>query len=308
MLLKALDGVSYVFHLAAYMDLMPTFSEFFDVNVTSTALLYELIVKNSLPVKKIVVASSQFVYGDGLWRCEEHGEFSTSIRNEVQLNSHVWNYLCPLCQKEASYVTHKETYQNPQNQYAISKYTQELIALRLGKLYKIPSVAMRYSIVHGPRQSLKNFYSGALRTFAMKISSGAIIATFEDNMSLRDYVSIYDVAEANSLVLENEKTDYEVYNVGGGRPISVTELANIVGSNFAMKPHFAKKIEYRLGDTRHSISDITKLQALGWKPINSEESTVSEYINWFKTKLVDPDALKENEKSMRAAGVVKEAK
>ncbi len=185
---KALQGVDYIIHLAAQMDLMPIFSEFFDVNVTSTALLYELIVKYKLPVKKMVIASSQFVYGEGLWQCKIDGEVHPPARIIEQFAKNIWDPRCPKCRGTLKYIPCKENHQDPPNQYAISKYTQELIAMKIGKLYNIPSVAMRYSIVHGPRQSLKNAYSGALRNFTLKLMYDQELATFEDNLQQRDFV------------------------------------------------------------------------------------------------------------------------
>ena len=140
-----------------------------DVNVGGTALIYELIVKNRFPVKKIVIASSQFVYGEGQWLCQEHGKFAGKLRDVETMKKSQWNQLCPICSKELTYQNNNEEYNNPPNHYALSKLFQEKIAIQLGKLYNIPSTPLRYSIVHGPRQSLKNTYSGALRNFSIRI-------------------------------------------------------------------------------------------------------------------------------------------
>jgi dTDP-L-rhamnose 4-epimerase len=302
---KALEGVDYVYHLAAQMDLMPIYSTFFDVNVTSNALLYEIIVAKKLPIKKVIVASSQFVYGEGRWNCEKDGDIFPGPRSVEQLDKFVWDPLCPRCGGKIIPTANEEYYQDPPNQYAISKYTQELFSLKIGKLQNIPSVAMRYSIVHGPRQSLKNAYSGALRTFTMKIMNGETLATFEDNLSTRDFVSIHDVARANVLVLENDETNFQAFNVGGGKGYTVKELAEMIGKYLNKDVKFAEKTEYRLGDTRHAVSDISKLKKLGWKPEVSEEETVKEYLDWVKEKGFDISYLHEAEKKMREAGVVK---
>lgn len=304
-LLRALDGVDSVIHLAAIMDLMPDYSVFFDTNVTSTALLYELIVANKLPIKKVVVASSQFVYGEGRWHCEVHGEIFPRPRLNTDLVKKIWDPVCPIGQERISPLENKETHQDPPNQYAISKYTQELIALKLGRLNDIPSVAMRYSIVHGPRQSLKNAYSGALRIFTLKILQGKDPIIFEDGLSTRDFVSVYDVARANVTVLESNKVDYENFNVGSGRSYTVLDLAKIVSKALDKKISLKASGEYRVGDIRHAISDVTRLKSLGWAVQDSEEEIVKEYVEWVKLQKLDQDYLSIAESEMRKLGILK---
>jgi dTDP-L-rhamnose 4-epimerase len=192
LLLDLLSHVDYVVHLAAEMDLNPDFSKFMNVNVDSTALIYELIVKYNLEIKKILIASTQFVYGDGNWECSKHGEFLATGRHSNHLHNCFFDYQCPICDKVATFKKNIEGQQNPPNHYALSKYFQEMIGIRLGRLYSIPTTCARYSIVHGPRQSLKNTYSGALRSLAICINFGLEIPTYEDNNSVRDFVSVYD--------------------------------------------------------------------------------------------------------------------
>jgi len=163
----ALSEVEAVYHFAAYQDYLPDFSTYFDVNCVSTALLYEIIVEKKLPIRKVIVAASQAVLGEGLYHCPEHGEMVPDIRLESQLSKGDWEHHCPNCGQYMQYLPTPEHKINPQNQYAISKYTEESIAINLGKRYGIPSVAMRYSIVQGPRQSFYDAYSGALRIFSL---------------------------------------------------------------------------------------------------------------------------------------------
>lgn len=304
---KALKGVDYVIHLAAIMDLMPDYSVFFDTNVTSTALLYEIIVAKKLPIKKVVVASSQFVYGEGRWRCKKHGEVFPRQRVNDDLEKKRWDPVCPKCGEKITPMENLETHQDPPNQYAISKYTQELIALKLGRLNGIPSVAIRYSIVHGPRQSLKNAYSGALRIFTLQLLAGKQPSIYEDGLSRRDYVSVYDVARANADVLESEKANYENFNVGSGKAYTVIQLAEMVskvlGKNVPLKPTW----EFRVGDIRHAVSSISKLERLGWRVRNTEEDIVKEYVTWVKDQKLDKNYLALAEAQMKKLGVVKKA-
>lgn len=305
-LLKSLKGMDYVIHLAAQMDLMPDYSTFFDVNVTSTALLYELIVAQKLPIKKVIVGSSQFVYGEGRWQCQTDGVVYPKMRVLSQLDKGIWDPVCPQCYGKITLLLLKETHQDPPNQYAISKYTQELIALKLGRLNKIPSVAMRYSIVHGPRQSLKNAYSGALRIFTLKILKGEAPSIFEDGLQLRDYVSVYDVSRANVNVLEHEKANYENFNVGGGMGYTVLELAQILDRVSNIDITLKPSGQFRLGDIRHAVSDISKLKSIGWKPKDNEEGIIKEYFTWVKTQKLGIDYVSLAEKQMKKTGVLRQ--
>lgn len=307
-LAKALTGVDYVIHLAALMDLMPNFSDFFDTNVTSTALIYELIVANKLPIKKVVVASSQFVYGEGRWHCQTHGDVFPELRAPDELSQQKWDPVCPQCHGSIAPLAGLETHQNPPNQYAISKYAEELIALKIGRQYNIPSVAMRYSIVHGPRQSLKNAYSGALRIFALKLLKGEAPPIYEDGLMRRDFVSVFDVARANADVLENLKADYENFNVGGGKFLTILDLAKLLAKKIGFKGSLSPSGQFRVGDIRHAVSDISKLKSLGWRPQDSEEQVVTKYLDWLTVELTKHDYyvyLTQAEKQMAKAGVIR---
>ena len=168
-LLAALTGVDAVIHLAAYQDYLPDFSRFFHVNAVGTALIYELIVEKKLPVSKVVVASSQAIYGEGRHETPDGRVLYPDMRSESQLRAGQFELVCPESGQTTVWKPSAEPTVNPQNQYALSKQAQESIALQLGRRYDIPSVAMRYSIVQGPRQSFYNAYSGACRVFCLKI-------------------------------------------------------------------------------------------------------------------------------------------
>jgi len=184
---SALEDVSIIFHFAAYQDYLPDFSKFFHVNSVGTALIYELIVEYSLPIKKIIVASSQAVMGEGQYKCEEHGYFKPNLRKENDLKKGLWNIKCPHCDRIAAYHLSDESVINPNNQYAMSKYSQEQIAINMGRQHKIPSVALRYSIVQGPRQSFSNAYSGAMRIFSLSLYHKHAPIIYEDGEQVRDF-------------------------------------------------------------------------------------------------------------------------
>ena len=164
-MIEALDGVEAVYHFAAYQDYLPDFSKFFWVNSVGTALIYELIVEKKLPVKKVVVASSQAVAGEGRYAAKDGTLYHPELRPVSDLDDGQWDFLDPRTKEVLKWQATPETDAKPLNQYALSKYSQELMTLAFGKRYDIPSVAMRFSIVQGPRQSFYNNYSGACRIF-----------------------------------------------------------------------------------------------------------------------------------------------
>ncbi|MDZ7344505.1 MAG: NAD-dependent epimerase/dehydratase family protein [candidate division KSB1 bacterium] len=303
----ALRQVDAVIHLAAYQDYLPDFSTFFEVNSVGTALLYEIIVEEKLPIQKVVVASSQAVYGEGRYRCDEHGIFYPAIRSRQQLLEGEWDHRCPKCGQVLVWQTTDESRVNPQNQYAISKYTQELISLNLGRRYGIPTTCMRYSIVQGPRQSFYNAYSGACRIFSLALFLGKAPVIFEDGKQVRDYVNIADVAAANVLVLERRQADFEVYNVGGGRAYTVYEFFECVREAFGVEVTPTIDGQFRFGDTRHIFSDISKLKGLGWSPQHDVKKSVADYLAYLRIQDGIADILDSANQKMRALNVIQQA-
>src|ERR1700730_17044715 len=203
-LLAALQDVDVVSHQAAYQDYMPDFSRFLEVNAVSTALLFELIIGQRLPVKKIIVASSQAVYGEGQYRCLDHGDFQPVPRSPRQLQRGDWQVVCSSCGESVQALPLEERSNNPYNQYAVSKLAQEKTALGLGWLHGVPTVALRYSITQGKRQSLYNHYSGICRIFFSRSLRALPLIIYEDGLQTRDFVHVQDVVDANLLVLEKD--------------------------------------------------------------------------------------------------------
>lgn len=303
---KALRGVDAVFHLAAYMNYLPDFSKFAYVNDFSTALIYEIILQERLPVQKVVLASSQAVYGEAKHECAIHGVQYPAPRSLQQLQKGIWEIQCTECGGPLKPLSTDESRVNPHNQYAVSKYCQELYALTLGKRFDIPTVALRYSITQGPRQSFSNAYSGILRIFTLRLLNGQPPVIYEDGRQLRDYICVKDVAAANLLVLESELADYQVYNVGGSEVLSVSGYADLLKkiTNTNITPRTPG--EFRFGDTRHSISDISKLKTLGWEPKTSIAQTARDYVEWVNLQQGALDHYAEAEKTMKELGTLRE--
>jgi dTDP-L-rhamnose 4-epimerase len=312
---KALTGIDAVYHLAAYQDYLPDFSTYFHVNDVSTALLYEIIVERKLQsrIRKVIVAASQAVMGEGRYHCPACGSGNAAtfiypaIRLEEQLSRGEWEHKCTNCGADLEWQPSDETVINPCNQYAISKYTQEQIAIQLGRRYEIPSVAMRYSIVQGPRQSFYNAYSGAMRIFALSLFFKHAPTIFEDGQQVRDFVNIQDVVDANLLVLEKPEADYRVFNVGGGKAWTVLEFYE------AMQQQVGRSVApvmggfYRYGDTRHILSDILQLRTLGWEPTRGVSDSIAGYWHYLNQQDEVDDILGYARNHMKNLQVIRKA-
>jgi dTDP-L-rhamnose 4-epimerase len=301
----ALTGVDAVIHLAAYQDYLPDFSTYFAVNAVSTALLYEIAVERKLPLRKVIVASSQAVLGEGLYECAEHGRLVPGIRLEEQLRRGDWEHACPTCGRVMRPLPTGEGDINPQNQYALSKHSEEAIAVSLGRRYGIPSVAMRYSIVQGPRQSFYNAYSGAMRIFALHLYFGRSPVIYEDGRQLRDYVNIADVVAANLLALDDPRADYQVFNVGGGRAYTVREFYDALQAETGRSQEPVLGAYYRYGDTRHIASDVSRLRALGWAPRGTIQDSIRAYWQYLHEQEDIDNILEHAERMMKRLDVVR---
>jgi dTDP-L-rhamnose 4-epimerase len=335
---RALEGVDYVLHLAAYQDYLPEFSQFIHTNAESAALLFELIVgdRTRYPVRKIVFASSQSVCGEGRYICPACAQRESlrlvpvasdaggrvhaydlpngtawpmmpASRPVAQLLAAQWEIRCPSCHGSMLPSLIGEDTVSPGTTYGISKLAIELIADRLGRRYEVPTACMRYTYVQGPRNSFHNAYSGIARRFALQLMNNLPPTVYEDGRQLRDYVNVRDVARANVLVMEDPRADFQVFNIGGGRAVTVLEFAYMMIEALGSELEPEMKGEFRLGDTRHTVSDISRLRALGWEPQIPVEQNVAEYVAWMKEQQGSRQYLEEAERVMRAQGVVQRA-
>jgi len=216
-----------------------------------------------------------------------------------------WEPLCADCGAVLSPIWTTEDKVNPHNQYAMSKYTQEMIALNLGGRYGVPSTCLRYSIVQGPRQSFTNAYSGVLRIFATRMLLGTPPVAYEDGGQLRDYVYVGDVAAANLLALDDPRTDGHSYNVGGGHATTVLEFGEMVARSVGIRLQPETPGQYRFGDTRHVFSDTAALRALGWRTTRTPRQVVDEYVVWAAEHPDLKDSYGEAEKVMLTTGTVR---
>lgn len=308
LLANLLRRVDAVYHLAAYQDYLTDFSRFTSTNVVSTALLYEVAVAERLDLERIVVASSQSAMGEGLYSCPTDGDQAPDMRPESALARGEWDHRCARCGGPLEMLRTPESFCHPQNAYGMSKYGEEMVAVNLGRRYDIPTVALRYSIVQGPRQSIYNAYSGACRIFCLHYLLGSAPTLYEDGAMVRDYVNIHDVVAANELALTDDRAVGRVFNVGGGEAYTTAQFADVVRAHYGSDQQARVTGEYRFGDTRHIHSDIGALRDLGWEPKRAPSDSVAEYAAWLEGMPGLDDVLAEADAKMRQLGVVRQTR
>jgi dTDP-L-rhamnose 4-epimerase len=302
---RALEGVNIVFHAAAYQDYMCDYSKFFDSNVTGTALIFEVIQERRLPVERFILSSSQSVYGEGQYRCREHGLQMPQARSIVDLDAGRWNVTCPRCVQELQALPLEEEQAHPVTPYGLTKYFQELVAMQLGRRVGVPAVALRYSITQGARQSFYNAYSGICRIFTRRLRRGQAPVVYEDGGQQRDYIHIEDVVGANLLAMDDPRTNYQAYNVGTGASTTVLEYAQVLARKMAVNIEPEVPGVYRVGDVRHTVSGISKLRELGWKPSKGLNEIFTDYLSWLDTIGDTDDYFAPAYAAMKKNGVVR---
>ena len=229
----------------------------------------------------MVVASSQAVYGEGKYHCPEHGEFYGEPRPAEQTRAGDWELKCPLCNADMQGVPIDESHVNPLLPYALSKYFEEVMALRLGNLYGIPTTALRYSLTYGPRQSVSNPYTGICSMFSTSLVNGNLPIIYEDGKQTRDFIFVEDVARANLIVAESDQANGQVYNVGTGKATTIMEFAQKVAAIYHSRVQPVLTNEFRPGDFRHLLTDNRALSALGWQPQVTLVEGLRRYAAWF---------------------------
>lgn len=283
---QALEGIDTVFHLAAMVGVgqsMYQIKDYTEVNNLGTAVLLEQLIKN--PVKKLVVASSMSIYGEGLYADKEGKPYSTCQRNIEDLKNDNWEM-----QNENSILSPVPTPENKKpnlsSVYALSKYDQERLCLMTGKAYNIPTTALRFFNIYGTRQALSNPYTGVLAIFASRLLNERAPMIFEDGLQKRDFIHVKDVARACRYAMEKSTANNEVFNIGSGRQYTVIELAERLAA--VMKKHIQPEVtgKYRIGDIRHCFADISKArELLDFEPKIDLEDGLAELADWLKDQI-----------------------
>ena len=302
---SALLDIDVVFHEAAYGGYMPEMAKYVLVNSFGTAQLLEIIRDHKLPIRKVVVASSQAVYSEGAALCPEHGHVVPLLRPAEQLRAGDFAVHCPICGKAtASIATPEATPGGGETVYALTKVDQERLVLLWGKQTGTPTVALRYSCTYGPRQSLFNPYTGVIAIFCTRLLNGLAPVMYEDGGQTRDLCFVEDIARANLLVATTDKLDGLPVNVGSGRATSVRDLAGIIADQLGIAIEPLARGEFRPGEIRSLISDISRIRTIGYEPQTTLEQGIGRYIAWIKTQGTVDDYFSKAEAGLRAKGIV----
>jgi dTDP-L-rhamnose 4-epimerase len=284
-LVLAADAVVHFGAAVSVGQSMYQIDRYVDVNTRGTALLLDILVNAKHHVKKVIVASSIGVYGEGAYRCPTHGVVAPTIRPESQLAARDWEQRCPACRAHvASIPTPEDKPLYRDNIYSMTKYHQEEMVLLIGKTYGIPAVAPRFFNVYGPRQSLSNPYAGVAAIWLSRLLNGRQPVVFEDGGQLRDFVSIHDVVDCLVLMLEKDGADFLPVNVGSGQDVTILEIARLLKRllNSDIDPLVTQT--GRRFDIRHNTADITRAATtLGFQPRVPLEEGFAELIEWAKT-------------------------
>lgn len=307
---RALENQQIVVHLAAETGTgqsMYEVQKYVDVNINGTAIFLDYLVNEKHSVEKVIVASSRAIYGEGKYRCEEHGLLYPGERLEKDLVKGDFEPKCPVCHKDLKLqATDENSKIHPSSVYGITKQNQEQMVLNVCQSIGIPAVAYRYQNVFGPGQSLKNPYTGIISIFSTQIKNGNNINIFEDGLESRDFVYIDDVVKATILGIEKDEANFEVFNVGSGEQTTVLQVAETLRDYYNANVDIKVTGNFRLGDIRHNYADLTKIKnKLGFSPDYNFQKGVKIFVDWVNSQEVQEDNYSKSIEEMKAKGLFK---
>jgi dTDP-L-rhamnose 4-epimerase len=307
---RCLEGVEAVVHLAAVVGVAQSMYEierYASVNVVGTAVLLEELIPRRDRIGKLVVASSNTIYGEGLYRCPvEQRDVSPPLRPEAQLAERSWETRCPSCGAELQPLPTPESKPlNPTSVYATGKRDQEEMVISFGRAYKLPATALRFFNAYGPRQALSNPYTGVAAIFAARLLNGRAPVIFEEGLQSRDFVHVSDIAAAITATLQPGRADGQVLNIGTGRSVSVAEVASVLARGLGVEIEPELPGDYRTGDIRHCFA-ATELAvgALGFSAQVGFEAGMAELIEWLAGQ-TPVDRVEEATAALRARGLAR---
>lgn len=307
---KALKGIDIVVHLAAETGTgqsMYEINRYIDVNIKGTSEFLNILTNEKNDVKKIIVASSRAIYGEGEYVCPVHETVYPKERANKDMSQGDFNTKCPICDINVKLkATTEQSKKHPSSIYGFTKQAQEEMCMLVGKSLKIPVVAYRYQNVYGPGQSLKNPYTGILSIFSTRIKNKNDIIIFEDGQESRDFVYIDDVIEATILGIEKKEANYEVFNVGTGVAITVQNVAETLVEKYNSNIKIQTSGNYRLGDIRHNYADLSKIKKLlGFEPKVNFNTGISKFVDWVETQKIESDNYENSIEEMKRKGLYK---
>ena len=307
---KAIANSSVIVHLAAETGTgqsMYQIEKYVQVNCGGTAIMLDILANDKHTIKKVVVASSRAIYGEGKYHCESHGEIYPSEREDNQMSNGQFEPLCSICKQPLSMLaTDEDSKIHPSSIYGVTKSDQEQMILLTCKSLGISTIALRYQNVFGPGQSLSNPYTGILSIFSTRILNNNTINIFEDGKESRDFVFIDDVVNATVLAIQDNKLKSCSLNVGSGISTSVQMVAVSLKKLFQSDVDIKVSGNYRLGDIRHNKADISKIKKLlVFSPKVSFEDGLKQFVDWVKNQEVNSDKYEQSINEMKDKGLMR---
>ena len=289
---KALDGVDRVVHLASAVGVgqsMYEIARYVRTNTYATAVFLQQLVESGVEPEKLVVASSMSIYGEGAYRCEEHGDVAPQPRPEEQLLARQWELRCPVCGEQVEPIPTSESKPLiPTSVYAVTKRDHEELCLVTGAAYGIPTVALRFFNVYGPGQALSNPYTGVAAIFSSRLLNGRSPVVFEDGRQARDFVHVSDIVTGIQLALGSEQAVGRAVNLGTGHPSTVLDVADALAGGLGVELEPELTGRYRAGDIRHCYGDpSTARELLGFEAQVSLEDGMRDLLGWLRDQEAD---------------------
>jgi len=307
---KAIEDIDTIVHLAAETGTgqsMYLIDKYVDVNCGGTAKMLDVLTNSEHKVKKVIVASSRAIYGEGKYHCEKDGVVFPVKRRKRDLDNGLFDIKCDICGSPLALLpTDEDAKIQPESIYAITKSNQEQMVLISCDSLNIPAVALRYQNVYGPGQSLTNPYTGILSIFSTRILNNNNINVFEDGQESRDFVYIDDVIEATVLAIQKKINKSIALNVGSGISTTVEYLANSLKKLYNSEVEVNVSGDYRIGDIRHNKADIEKVKnVLGFTPKMPFDTGLRNFVDWVKQQEVKSDNYDKSIIEMKKKGLMK---
>ena len=308
--LLALDGIDCVVHLAAETGTgqsMYQIKRYSDVNIGGSAIFLDLLANEKHNIKKLIIASSRSIYGEGKYACQKHGIVYPTARDDVHMQQGDFNVKCPLCGADVELLATDENSKiHPSSIYGVTKQVQEQMFLITGNSLGVDTIALRFQNVYGAGQSLSNPYTGILSIFSTRIKNGNDINIFEDGLESRDFIYIDDVVDSIILAIESKNISGKSYNVGSGVCTNVLTVAETLKAIYQSESRIHISGNYRVGDIRHNFADLITIQEdLGFKPKVSFSQGMEKFTDWVNEQEVKTDLYEQSIDEMKKKGLYK---
>jgi dTDP-L-rhamnose 4-epimerase len=302
---NVLADIDVVFHQAAYGGYMPEMAKYVHVNSLGTAQMLEIIREKNLPIKKVIVASSQAVYSEGAGECPEHGLVFPSVRPVEQLRRGDWSVRCPICHEPTTSVpTPENAPVGGETVYGLTKVDQEKLVLLWGKQIGIPTVALRYSCTYGPRQSIFNPYTGVIAIFCIRLLNNLPPVLYEDGEQTRDFSFVEDIARANLLAATTDRLDGLAVNIGSGKGVTIRQIAAQISDALGIHIEPESNGEFRPGEMRHLTSGTARATSAGYAAQVELAEGIGRYLDWIHSLSGVRDYFSEAADILRSKGIV----